>query len=391
MAHQRIAASLASIPLSLVIPGWSTLVGQTPLSACACKRLSTVNTKPNTAADGNASFGCPFTEMVTAKAWVLKKQFEGFPKTSDFDLKEIELPNLKDGELLLESVFLSVDPYMRAYSRRDMKEGDIMIGTQVARIVESKNPAFTVGAFVVADSGWRTHFISDGKNLHLLPSSWPESLPISLALGTVGMPGLTAYFGLLEVCKMKPGETVLVNAAAGAVGSVVGQLAKIGGCKVVGCAGSDDKVAYLKKIGFDEAFNYRTIKSLDEALSKASPDGYDCFFDNVGGEFASVAINHMKKYGRIAVCGAISLYNDSVPQKGPYMQIPMIFKELRMEGFLVSRWKNRLEEGVKALLKWVVEGKVKYHEQVTEGFENMPMAFIGMLKGENLGKAVVKV
>ncbi|NXG04448.1 PTGR1 reductase, partial [Sakesphorus luctuosus] len=329
--------------------------------------------------------------MVTAKVWVLKKHFEGFPKTSDFDLKKIELPKLKDGELLLESVFLSVDPYMRAYSRRDMKEGDIMIGTQVARIIESKNPAFTVGAFVVANHGWRTHFISNGQDLHLLPSSWPESLPRSLALGTVGMPGLTAYFGLLEVCKMKPGETVLVNAAAGAVGSVVGQLAKIGGCKVVGCAGSDDKVAYLKKLGFDEAFNYKTVTSLDEALRKASPDGYDCFFDNVGGEFASIAINQMKKYGRIAICGAISLYNDSVPQKGPYIQVPMIFKELQMEGFIVSRWSNRREEGIKALLKWVLEGKVKYHEQVTEGFENMPMAFIGMLKGENIGKAVVKV
>ncbi|NWS27908.1 PTGR1 reductase, partial [Polioptila caerulea] len=332
--------------------------------------------------------------MVIAKAWVLKKHFDGFPKTSDFDLKEIELPSLKDGgeqKLLLESVFLSVDPYMRPYSQRLMKEGDIMIGMQVARIIESKNPAFAVGAFVVGDSGWRTHFISDGKKLQLLPSNWPESLPRSLALGTVGMPGLTAYFGLLEVCKMKPGETVLVNAAAGAVGSVVGQLAKIGGCKVVGSAGSDDKVAYLKKIGFDEAFNYKTVKSLDEALRKASPDGYDCFFDNVGGEFASVAISQMKKYGRIAICGAISQYNDTVPQKGPYVQIHMIFKELQMEGFIVSRWNHRREEGLQALLKWVVEGKVKCHEQVTEGFENMPMAFIGMLKGENLGKAVVKV
>lgn len=337
------------------------------------------------------NFPATSSKMVTAKVWVLKKHFEGFPKPSDFDLKKIELPSLQNGELLLESVFLSVDPYMRPYSQRDMKEGDIMIGTQVARIVESKNPAFAVGAFVVANSGWRSHFISDGKGLHLLPSSWPESLPKSLALGTVGMPGLTAYFGLFEVCKMKPGETVLVNAAAGAVGSVVGQLAKIGGCKVVGCAGSDDKVAYLKKLGFDEAFNYKTVTSLDEALSKASPDGYDCFFDNVGGEFSSVAINHMKKHGRIAVCGAISQYNDSVPQKGPYVQIPMIFKELRMEGFIVTRWNNRREEGQKALLKWVLEGKVKFHEQVTEGFENMPAAFIGMLRGENLGKAIVKV
>ncbi|NXU53285.1 PTGR1 reductase, partial [Turnix velox] len=332
--------------------------------------------------------------MVTAKAWTLKKHFEGFPKISDFDLKKMELRNLNDGgkwKLLLESVFLSVDPYMRPYSRRDMKEGDIMIGTQVARVMESKNPTFKVGAFVVGRSGWRTHFISNGKDLHLLPSTWPESLPRSLALGTVGMPGLTAYFGLLKVCKMKPGETVLVNAAAGAVGSVVGQLAKIGGCRVVGCAGSDDKVAYLKEIGFDEAFNYKTVSSLDEALRKASPDGYDCFFDNVGGEFANIAINQMKKYGRIAVCGAISQYNDSLPQKGPYIQVPMIFKELQMEGFIVSRWESCWEEGLKALLKWVVEGKLKFHEHITEGFENMPMAFIGMLKGENLGKAIVKV
>lgn len=145
--------------------------------------------------------------MVTAKVWVLKKHFEGFPKTSDFEMKEVALANLKDGEMLLESVFLSVDPYMRPYSKRDMKEGDVMIGTQVARIVESKNPAFAVGAFVVANSGWRTHFISDGRGLNLLPSSWPESLPKSLALGTIGMPGLTAYFGLFEVCKMKPGKT----------------------------------------------------------------------------------------------------------------------------------------------------------------------------------------
>ncbi|KAM9367451.1 prostaglandin reductase 1 [Phaethornis superciliosus] len=329
--------------------------------------------------------------MVTAKVWVLKKHFEGFPKTSDFELKQIELPNLKDGELLLESVFLSVDPYMRPYSRRDMNEGDVMIGTQVARIVESKNPVFTEGVFVVARGGWRTHFISDGKDLQLLPSGWPESLPKSLALGTIGMPGLTAYFGLLKVCKVKPGDTVLVNAAAGAVGSVVGQIAKIWGCKVVGSAGSDDKVAYLKKINFDEAFNYKTVTSLDEALRKASPDGYDCFFDNVGGEFATAAIKQMKKYGRIAICGAISQYNESVPQKGPFVQVPMLFKELQMEGFIVTRWDSQREEGLKALLKWVVEGKVKYHEHITEGFMNMPMAFIGMLKGENLGKAVVKV
>ncbi|NXI60316.1 PTGR1 reductase, partial [Chloroceryle aenea] len=323
--------------------------------------------------------------MVTAKAWVLKKHFENFPKTSDFDLKKIELPNLKDGELLLESVFLSVDPYMRPYSQRDMKEGDIMIGTQVARFSSDQ-----VGRSKLEFRNLKKIWLDSGPLDHIASERLQSLMSFSF-YSISGTCFLTAYFGLLEVCKMKPGETVLVNAAAGAVGSVVGQLAKIWGCKVVGCAGSDHKVDYLKKIGFDEAFNYKTVTSLDEALRKASPDGYDCFFDNVGGEFASIAINNMKKYGRIAVCGAISQYNDSVPQKGPYVQVPMIFKELQMQGFIVTRWSSRWEEGLKALLKWVMEGKVKYHEHITEGFENMPAAFIGMLKGENLGKAIVKI
>uniref|UniRef100_A0A7M4F9P7 15-oxoprostaglandin 13-reductase n=1 Tax=Crocodylus porosus TaxID=8502 RepID=A0A7M4F9P7_CROPO len=218
--------------------------------------------------------------MVKAKVWTLKKHFQGFPKASDFELKEVELPKLKDGEVLLASVFLSLDPYMRPYSQMSLKEGDKMMGSQVARIVESKNPTYHIGTFAVANVGWTTHFISNGKDLQLLPSPWPETLPKSLALGTIGMPGLTAYFGLFEICRIKPGDILLVNSAAGAVGAVVGQLAKIGGCTVVGCAGSDKKVAYLKQIGFDEAFNYKTVGSLEEALRKASPSGYDCYFDN---------------------------------------------------------------------------------------------------------------
>ncbi|XP_019410601.1 PREDICTED: prostaglandin reductase 1 isoform X2 [Crocodylus porosus] len=277
--------------------------------------------------------------MVKAKVWTLKKHFQGFPKASDFELKEVELPKLKDGEVLLASVFLSLDPYMRPYSQMSLKEGDKMMGSQVARIVESKNPTYHIGTFAVANVGWTTHFISNGKDLQLLPSPWPETLPKSLALGTIGMPGLTAYFGLFEICRIKPGDILLVNSAAGAVGAVVGQLAKIG----------------------------------------------------VGGEFSDIALKQMKKYGRIAVCGAISLYNSQEPQKGPYVQTPMIFQELCMEGFLVSRWDNRREEGLKALLKWVVEGKIKHHEDITEGFENMPAAFMGMLKGDNFGKAILKV
>ncbi|CAH2224171.1 prostaglandin reductase 1 [Pelobates cultripes] len=329
--------------------------------------------------------------MVKSKSWTMVRHFEGAPKPEDFKLEERELPSLKDGEILLESVFLSVDPYMRPYSKRMMKPGDVMIGSQVARVVESKKPAVVVGTYYVANVGWTTHFISDGTGMHALSLDWPENLPRSLSLGAVGMPGCTAYIGLLEVCNAKEGEVVLVNCAAGAVGSIVGQIAKIKGCKVVGSAGSDDKVTYLKEIGFDEAFNYKTVSSLEEALKNASPEGYDCYFENVGGKYADVALQQMNQFGRIAVCGAISMYNDSVPQTGPYIQPVMLFKQLRMEGFICYRWIDKFPDMQKQLLQWVSEGKLKYHEHVTNGFENMPAGFIGMLRGDNIGKAIIKV
>ncbi|XP_030636237.1 prostaglandin reductase 1-like isoform X2 [Chanos chanos] len=293
--------------------------------------------------------------MVQAKTWILRQHFEGFPKPSDFELKQEELPEPKDGEVLLEAVFLSVDPYMRPFSRVVMKGGDVMIGTQVAKVIQSKNSAFPVGCHVVSQCGWRTHSVSDGTGLTRVLSDWPQDVPLSLALGAIGMPGLTALYGLEEVLQIKAGETLLVNAAAGAVGSVVGQLAKIKGCKVVGSAGSDAKVAYLKELGFDEAFNYKTVSSLEEALKAASPDGYDCYFENVGGPFSTAAIEQMKQFGRIAVCGGISMYNDVTPQTGPYFQLPMIFKQLKMEGFMSVRWAHKDEESLKRLMGLVKE------------------------------------
>ncbi|XP_053089776.1 prostaglandin reductase 1 isoform X1 [Pangasianodon hypophthalmus] len=356
--------------------------------------------------------------MVKAKTWILKQHFEGFPKDHDFELKLEQLPEPKDGgqcmkttfhflsagcissfhslwiivaEVLVEAVFLSVDPYMRPFSCVRMHPGDVMIGTQVAKVIRSKNPAFPEGSHVVGRCGWRTHTVSDGTGFIRILSDWPQDVPLSLALGGIGMPGLTALYGLEEVLAIKPGETLLVNAAAGAVGSVVGQIAKLKGCKVVGSAGSDAKVAYLKELGFDYAFNYKTVPSLEEALKQASPEGYECYFENVGGHFSSVALSQMKQFGRIAVCGGISLYNDKEPQTGPYPHLPMIFKELRMEGFLVGRWEHKNEESLRRLLTWLQEGKLKCREHVTVGFENMPAAFMGMLQGENIGKAIVKV
>lgn len=346
-----------------------------------------------------ASAAMPFTgklldfgsfRMVRAKSWTLKKHFVGYPTPSNFELKTVELPPLKNGEVLLEALFLTVDPYMRIAARK-LKEGDMMMGEQVARVIESKNAAFPTGTIVVALLGWTTHSISDGKNLERLLAEWPDTLPLSLALGTVGMPGLTAYFGLLDICGLKGGETVMVNAAAGAVGSVVGQIAKLKGCKVVGAAGSDEKVACLKKYGFDVAFNYKTIESLEETLKKASPEGYDCYFDNVGGEFSNAVTSQMKKFGRIAICGAISTYNRTgPPPPGPPPEV-VIYNELCFQGFIVTRWQGEVrQKALRDLLKWVSEGKIQYHEHITEGFENMPAAFMGMLKGENLGKAIVK-
>ncbi|KAM9501503.1 prostaglandin reductase 1 [Clarias gariepinus] len=329
--------------------------------------------------------------MVQAKTWILKKHFEGFPKDGDFELKLEQLPEPKDGEVLVEAVFLSVDPYMRPYSGIRMKPGDVMIGTQVAKVIQSKNSAFPEGSHVVADCGWRTHTVSDGAGFTLVLRDWPQDVPLSLALGGIGMPGLTALYGVEEVLDIKPGETVLVNAAAGAVGSIVGQIAKLKGCKVVGSAGSEAKVAYLKELGFDHAFNYKTVPSLEEALKQASPEGYECYFENVGGRFFTVALSQMKQYGRIAVCGGISHYNDKEPQTGPYPHLDMIFKELRMQGFMVWSWKHKNEESLKRLLTWLKEGKLKCREHVTVGFENMPAAFMGMLQGENIGKAIVKI
>lgn len=329
--------------------------------------------------------------MVQAKTWILAKHFEGFPKDSDFELKVEELPEPKDGEVLLEAVFLSVDPYMRPFSRFRMSEGDVMIGTQVAKVIQSKNPAFPVGGHVVGRCGWRTHTVCDGTDLTPIMPDWPQDVSLSLALGGIGMPGLTALYGIEEVLGLQKGETLLVNAAAGAVGSMVGQIAKIKGCKVVGSAGSDAKVAFIKELGFDEAFNYKTVGSLEEAVKTASPDGYDCFFENVGGPFSTVAMQQMKNFGRIAVCGAISTYNDTAPQTGPYPQMTMIIKQLKMEGFMQSRWEHKHPESLKRLMGWLKEGKLQCREHVTRGFEKMPAAFMGILKGENVGKAVVAV
>uniref|UniRef100_A0A8D8CVF9 Prostaglandin reductase 1 n=1 Tax=Culex pipiens TaxID=7175 RepID=A0A8D8CVF9_CULPI len=329
--------------------------------------------------------------VVTSLNWLYAKKFEGEPTPANFRLVEEEIPPLQDGQFLAQATFLSVDPYMRPYMR-SYPEGTLMIGGQVATVLESRNPAFPVGASVFGQFGWRTHTVCDpSKDTSGKPYVLPDfgSLPASLGLGVLGMPGNTAYFGLLELCAPKEGETVVVSGAAGAVGSIVGQIAKIKGCRVVGIAGSDDKCAWLKELGFDEVINYKTA-NVKEALQRAAPKGVDCYFDNVGGVITEAVMRLMNTFGRIAVCGTISNYNGvPIPVQDP--QTDFVFKQLRMEGFIVTRWVDRWTEGIMANLGWIREGKLQWQETVSEGFKSMPQAFMDMLKGGNTGKAVVKV
>ncbi|KAJ3647789.1 hypothetical protein Zmor_019658 [Zophobas morio] len=327
--------------------------------------------------------------MTTARKYVYARKFEGFPKEGDLQLVEEKLPQLKDGEFLSKAVYLSVDPYMRAYAP-SLKLGTTFIGGQVAVVTESKNITHPVGQYIVGNFGWRTHTISDNESeLYVLPDF--DKLPLSLGVGVLGMPGNTAYFGFLEICQPKPGETVVVTGAAGAVGSHVGQIAKIKGCTVIGIAGSDEKGKWLvDDLGFDHFINYKDDK-FKEKLEQATPKGVDCYFDNVGGEISSIVISRMNLYGRVSVCGSISGYNDTEPAKATTIQRFLVGKQLKMEGFIVRRWTERWGEGILQNKQWIQEGKLKYSETVTEGFENMFQAFVDMLKGGNIGKAVVKV
>ncbi|KAJ8922440.1 hypothetical protein NQ315_004387 [Exocentrus adspersus] len=325
--------------------------------------------------------------MVKAKVFIFRKQFEGLPKKGDLQLLEEDLPALKDGEFLAEAVYLSVDPYMRSYAPRQPL-GKPFLGSQVARIVQSKNSKYPVGRHVVGYFGWRTHTVTTGEAYDIFPPAFLvpelEDVPLSYFLGEHRL------FFFLEVCQVKKGETVLVSGAAGAVGSIVGQIYKNKGCTVVGTAGSEEKGKWLvDELGFDHFINYKTA-DLGKALSETAPSGIDCYFDNVGGETTNTVLSHMNKFGRIYISGAISVYNEKdirVPLDMSYFTR----KHIRMEGFTVLTWQDRFLEGILYNHKLLREGKLKTRETVTEGFENMYKAFVEMLQGKNFGKAIIKV
>ncbi|MBI3838566.1 MAG: NADP-dependent oxidoreductase [Planctomycetia bacterium] len=329
------------------------------------------------------------------RKWTLASRPVGMPKQSDFRL--VELPALAphDGEMLVHALYVSVDPYMRG-RMNDAKSyaapveiGGVMVGGVVGEVVQSNNPRFAVGEIVQGEFGWQEYTVTNGKGARKVD---PGLAPISTALGVLGMPGLTAYFGLLDIGKPQSGETVVVSGAAGAVGSIVGQIAKIKGCRAVGIAGSDDKVCYVvNELGFDGAFNYRSTKNYVEKLKELCPKGIDVYFDNVGGTITDAVIPLLNPRARLSICGQISQYNVKESEVGPRWLWALIVKQARAEGFLVFQFADRFQEAAEEMAGWIKQGKLKYREDIVEGFENLPRAFIGMLGGDNTGKRLVKV
>jgi NADPH-dependent curcumin reductase CurA len=336
----------------------------------------------------------PVTSTVN-RQFVLASRPAGLPEESNFKMIETPIPDLQDGEFLARAMYISVDPYMRGRISQarsyaaGVEIGGVMVAGGVARVVASKNPNFAVGDIVDPYMGWQEYVVSNGRGLRKLD---PSIAPVSTALGVLGMTGLTAYFGLLDICNPKPGETVVVSGAAGAVGSIVGQIAKIKGCHTVGIAGGDDKVEWiLKDCGYDSAFNYKTTDNYGAKLKELCPKGIDVYFDNVGGTITDAVFMQINPFARLSICGQISQYNNAKPEMGPRLLGMLIVAKAKAQGFIVTDYMPRFGEALAEMSDWYREGKLKYREDIVEGFENLPKAFIGLFHGENIGKRMVKV
>ncbi len=319
----------------------------------------------------------------------------GFPQDSDFELVETELAEPAEGEFLAQSLLLSVDPYMRgrmndtASYAEPVGIGEVMVGQVVARVVKSNHPKFSEGSIVAGMFGWQQYTISDGSGVRRIN---PEHAPVSTALHVLGMPGLTAYFGLLDVCDLREGDTVVVSGAAGAVGTTVGQLARIKGCRVVGTAGSDEKIDYITaELGFDGGLNYKSTDEYGKRLRELCPDGVDVYFDNVGGPITDAVFPLLNVDARVGICGQISQYNLTEAEQGPRLLWHLIIKRARVQGFLVTDFFERFAEALPELTAWVMGGELAYRERITDGLENAPRAFLEMMQGANIGKQLVRI
>ncbi len=319
---------------------------------------------------------------------------EGLPKASDFEVVDEAVPEPGDGEILVRNLYLSLDPAMRGWMT-DRKSyippvglGEVMRGLTVGEVVRSEDATLAPGDLVSAPLGWQSYSVASPKDLQRIPAG----VSPTLALGPLGMTGLTAYFGLLDVGQPKAGETVLVSAAAGAVGSVVGQIAKIKGCRVVGIAGGADKCRWVQEeLGFDAAIDYKSSEDLWERLSEACPKGIDIYFDNVGGHILNTALRGLRRGGRVALCGAISQYNATEEVPGPSNYLSLLINRARMEGFIVFDYEARYAEAHRDLGTWLAEGKLHYREHVVDGLENAPEALLHLFDGTNKGKLLVRI
>ncbi|WP_437875481.1 NADP-dependent oxidoreductase [Sorangium sp. So ce513] len=329
---------------------------------------------------------------------VLAARPSGEPKVSDFKLIEEDLADPGEGRALLRTLYLSLDPYMRgrmnagASYAPPVEIGDVMVGGTVSEVVRSNVAGLSPGDVVEGRTGWQAYAITDGSGLRKVD---PALGPVSTALGVLGMPGMTAYTGLLNLGQPKPGETVVVAAASGAVGSVVGQIAKIKGCRVVGVAGGQRKCDHVvNELGFDACVDHRSPDMADR-LKAACPDGIDVYFENVGGAVFEAVLPLLNPFARVPVCGLIAHYNDVAPPPGPdrlpALMRQVLTKRLTLRGFIVGDFAEQRDEFLEATSRWIREGRVKYREDIVEGLERAPEAFIGLLKGQNFGKLLVRV
>jgi len=330
---------------------------------------------------------------MTNRRVLLRSRPAGKPSADNFDIRDASVPPLKDGEVLRRTIYLSLDPYMRgrmsdapSYAQ-PVAVGDAMCGHTVSQVVESKNANFREGDFVTGYDGWQAYAISNGGDLRKLD---PHAAPLSTAIGVLGMPGLTAFVGLIDIGRPAAGETVVVAAASGAVGSVVGQLAKVRGCRAIGVAGSDDKCRYVvDELGFDACINYKHASLFDE-LNAACPNRIDIYFENVGGAVQAAVFRLLNRGARIPLCGLIAEYSATAPPPGPSL-LPILISRAVIQGFIVSDHADRAPAFFQEVAPLVRSGRIKYREDIADGLDAAPNAFIGLLEGRNFGKALVRV
>ena len=326
---------------------------------------------------------------------VLASRPDGWPTAANFALTETDRPDLADGQVRVRNLFMSVDPYMRG-RMNDVKSytppfevGKPLEGGAVGTVIETRSPDLAVGDLVLHMLGWRDEAVLDARHARKVPAV--EGMSPSAYLGVLGMPALTAYVGLLDIAALKPGDAVFVSGAAGAVGSVAGQIAKLKGASlVIGSAGSDDKVRWLTEIGFDVAFNYKNAPVLDQ-LRSAAPGGIDVYFDNVGDDHLDAALWVLNTHGRVAMCGAIARYNATELPPGPSAIAMVITKRLTLRGFIITDHQDRLPDMIAEVGGWLRDGKLSYRETVVDGLDHAPDAFIDLLRGANTGKMIIRL